>query len=436
MVSTTFAALWGLEKGERHIGLAKCFHYRVTSSPKGLEAQQMRHHVTIVPGKFSQVSYQSLQRVATVFTALLALGSVIRLTRIGIGGGNSWITADWLIRYADGYVRRGLIGELVWGISNMLQLNPLLVVTSLQIMFFSAFVIFSCLLFVRSSQTLTTVMLFISPAFIAFHFWDLQGGFRKEIVLLATLSYLLWQSTQGVAHTYQKHLLLVGWAGSPMLFTFVHEGLVFFSPLFLVALWSVRKRVGVSEKSFWTTSAIAAALSCIPFALSFVFPGSQLQAQIICGELVQIGLGESICGGAIASMGWSLQEAVTLAGDHATPIFALLGALSLAPFLLSKPKGRYAIIISCASLSVVPLFVVGADWGRWIHISVSILTLIHFTRNDADDPQNPPRIAPSIAMLVSAAYALSWHLPHFGASYWGPGLLEMWIQVLAAFGSS
>ncbi len=94
-----------------------------------------------------------LQRLTLAFVAIVAVGAVFRLVRVNSLGGNFWITGDWLIRYADGYVRRGLLGELAWYLALPPGVDLLWAVTALQVMSFTAFAGFSFLLYLKTPPT-------------------------------------------------------------------------------------------------------------------------------------------------------------------------------------------------------------------------------------------------------------------------------------------
>ena len=372
--------------------------------------------------------------LATTFIILLVAGSIFRLVRVSLSGGNIWITGDWLIRYADGFVRRGLLGEIAWTVSSLPGLSLLWAVTALQIFSFISFATFSILLFLQTTPRASSLLMFVSPAFLAFHFWDLQGGFRKEIFALAVFAFLLWISTQNLNGSMRKTMFLAGWSLAPALFAFVHEALVFFAPLMLIALWLVRSRVGVSAKSLWVTTIVGALLLVVPIVLSLLHPGDERESNLICMSAVSRGFDPSICSGAISALGWTGQEAYEHVAENATPIYALLAAIALLPFLAERRRRGLVVSIGVASLALVPIFVLGADWGRWIHIFVALLTLTVFAVDRRPAGKEVAELAPRVTALLLVVFALGWHLPHFAASYWGPQVIDIGRNVLGAFG--
>lgn len=349
-------------------------------------------------------------------------------------GGNPWITGDWLIRYTDGFVRRGLLGEMATLLSDISGAGLLIVVTALQITLFSIFVFFSTLLFWSSPRGPARLMLVCSPAFVAFPFWDFQGGFRKEIFALAALSALLWWSTRSIGTAVQRWGFCASWSIAPALFTLAHEGLAFFSPLILVAFGLVRSQAGISTRAFWFVTGSGAILTFVSVIAAVRFPGDRADAESSCASAVSRGLEAKICSaGALEDFGRDLSGAFTVVEEKATPLYLLLGLLALVPFLLMGPSKRLLVSTLGALTALTPLFVIGSDWGRWIHIAMSVLTLAALAapQNFQEGPLSRPPLK-KLSNPLLLIHALGWHLPHvfIWPYFWGPGPWRIALSVL------
>lgn len=378
---------------------------------------------------------QHLKILAMVFVIVLTALSIARLVRVSGRGGNAWITGDWLIHYADGYVRRGLLGEVAWVTASALSVELIWVITALQIGSFAALTVFSVLLFITGPPRLSTTLFFISPAFLAFHFWDFPGSFRKEIFVLAIFSGLLWWSTRNLHHSVTRFLFLASWAVAPAVFGFVHEAMVFYAPLMLVALWLVGARISLSPSSLWATTIVGGILSSVPLGLSLLYPGGVEEKEAICMSVVSTGLNPAVCGGAIGAIGWPLDEAVQVVVENATPLYLVLAAFALAPAILLTPHTRVVVAVGFATTALIPIFVVGADWGRWIHIFAAIVSLTLFRLASTGEIERlRPRLTIGPSTLIVAIYGLAWHIPHFAASYWGPGFVNVLRSVVGGAG--
>jgi len=104
---------------------------------------------------------------------------------------NSWRLGDWLINYQGGMVRRGLLGELVYRTSQLIQLSPGFLVFLLQSFFYTVFLGFSYRLLLGQHKLLPYILLIFSPFIFTFQIYDFQGGYRKEIIFFASLILLI-----------------------------------------------------------------------------------------------------------------------------------------------------------------------------------------------------------------------------------------------------
>ena len=107
-----------------------------------------------------------------------------------IDGGNSWKTGDWLINYESGFIRRGLSGHIFLNLSAFTGVNLLYISFFFQSItyFLIVYLVFS--LYFKEKRDVFWIIFLVSPAFIFFFpFYDLAGGFRKEI--LGFLAFLI-----------------------------------------------------------------------------------------------------------------------------------------------------------------------------------------------------------------------------------------------------
>ena len=106
-------------------------------------------------------------------------------------GGSDHQTADWLISYADGFVRRGLFGELFW-----LVAPPggaaLWALYAFQVGCWAVVVCFGVHHLLRERFSWTSIALVCGPASLCFPGWDPAGAFRKEILVFVALALLGW----------------------------------------------------------------------------------------------------------------------------------------------------------------------------------------------------------------------------------------------------
>ena len=194
---------------------------------------------------------------------------------------------------------------------------------------------------------------------------------------------------------------------------------------------------------------LTSAASAIAFCLEVAFPGNPAVVARICSSLAHAGVPYSIdCtrSGAgidgLASLAQSWHDTVhEVAGNWPGywPFFVLF-AVALAPFLASGWASSQRRFVLVAIACVAPLFVIGTDYGRWIHLSIMSITFFWFMTTTREDAGTRPRGA--LELVALAAWATSWSLnfwrdPLLIGGFWNvldqSGLLHLFHQYPPAF---
>ena len=107
--------------------------------------------------------------------------------------GNDSSLSDWLINYEGGFVRRGLIGEIITNFSTILSFNLRDSILIFQIIFFLTYY-FLIILFCKNLFLNRIIILAIfSPIFILYPVAEIEVLGRKELIIfIIFLSYLLF----------------------------------------------------------------------------------------------------------------------------------------------------------------------------------------------------------------------------------------------------
>src|SRR5262245_21145931 len=156
-----------------------------------------------------------------------------------LAASSAWITGDWLINYSDGFVRRGLIGEIGRQLHSSAAIDPIWVVVICKAFCYATMCASLLLLGARRKIGLIEIAILLSPALLPFEINDPLGSGRKEIVLLALFTLyvvageLLPRGAKPPQQQWRFWYLLV----TLPLLTLVHEGLFFFFPFFLLYAW-------------------------------------------------------------------------------------------------------------------------------------------------------------------------------------------------------
>lgn len=364
--------------------------------------------------------------IAIILSGVIVIGRLV--IRFGVGG-DPWQQGDWLINYSAGYVRRGLVGHIAYlfNQSGIVGLDTLLFVG--QTFAFVGFLVAVVYLMLQRVPRYELLLIVISPAFVFFTLWDFQGGLRKDILLLFLFAWLTVWSTRPLVRVLERKIYLGAWIVTPAFLGFNHEGLLFYLPFMYLALWLVGKDRNFAAKKIWGAIIASSLLAAVPFVLSVLYPGTQEQSETICTSLVDAGKRERFCWGAISAIGWSLQRGLDQTASMVSLWYIPAVLLAMIPFVLFRYSKKVLLWAALAAVAVLPLFVLGGDWGRWIHLYVAIASIIVLrgvsTGDIAYRMKSPPKVNSLVATPILLAYSLAWHIPHYSAENLAPGPVRL-----------
>lgn len=293
-------------------------------------------------------------------------------------GGTAWQQADWLINLADGPVRRGVSGQLFLGLSDITGIGVVALVCAVQA--FLVLILFwgvaRAILRVGVSERMLLIAL--SPAFVSFWVYDPHAGFRKELLgfvaFLPLLACVAGRLKPGKALPASFAIFIVA--------VVFHEVNAFLS-LFLMAGFVICLG-GLSAKAMiigWGLALGAVSLAGLAFAVAFPTVSSSVA---ICDPVLARGASAEICNGIFH---W-IQYGVSDLRDNANH-FAVKGTgwvvlfsyviISIPVFVLtssSKDKRHLRLLYLASFLPLLPLYVMSVDWGRWMGLHVTSLTML------------------------------------------------------------
>jgi hypothetical protein len=350
--------------------------------------------------------------------ALFALIAAYLFLVIGVqrlAASSSWITGDWLINYSDGFIRRGLIGEIGRQLHYTAGIDPVWVVVMCKAFCYATMCASLLLLAARRTTGLIEIALLLSPALLPFEINDPLGSGRKEIALLALFALYLvgdefFPRTEKRPQQQWRfwYLLLT----LPVL-TLIHEGLFFFFPFFFLYAWMKHDDVRGEALVF----GVPYVVSACAMALSWIFRGGSGIAAAMCSSLTSMAVNPDVCGGATAA----LERYDVHVGIWDVQRYLLLAVLTFGPLLwysaqaISAPGRRPFLTGIClAALSTAPLFVASEDWGRWLHVTGVLVFVTVLACKDISVHLPARRPAFAVAFLAAIAiFAFSWQMPHW-----------------------
>ena len=302
---------------------------------------------------------------------------------------------DWLINYAGGFVRRGLSGSLLIPLAHMFGIRPEISVMLVKIFLYSVIYI-GMALFIMRCQSLRVVDAFIifSPAYLLFPILGTVGGGRKEILLLAWVTYQLLQAQRGRKLPSDALISVLFF-----LLTFLHEGIVFFLPLAYIVVHRIYDVAVNANKAIIT---LAPSLFYVILLLLLPHTSDEAMIRAIAQAIDPVNYTQWI-NGAILELTHSFRHGVdwVKGGITSWTFFSIAIAVVLFAFpFLTLDKSEYFFrllpqdkwMLIAAFMLQLPIFLIAVDWGRWLYIDASLLSMYYLSTHTTS--------APNIVMIL------------------------------------
>ncbi|SEG14717.1 hypothetical protein SAMN05421819_1952 [Bryocella elongata] len=349
---------------------------------------------------------------------------LIPLSIYNLHNRGDWSLADWLINYSSGFVRRGLIGSGFLALARM-HIPVVASVLLVQLGVYGVTLVGVWRIFREVDWTFGLLLIIFSPATLQFPLMDPGFALRKEILLYATLTFVLIFAGRMRTSWLILSLLLIVAA-----MVLSHEAIFVYLPYVVAALFLVTRDL--------RRTLLISLLPLIVAALCFLsvshHPGGASAAQAICVAVKNTHPphAETICGGAIDYLAqtsdFAREHVLRVSNaEHYWRVMPTLFLLSAFPFVWQLEtmrrlgQRREAFVIGgcalLATLGSIGLFLFGTDWTRWVSIHAFCLMLLcgfaASRRRNAEHDTGARPLSRSRLMVGGAAlavYALAWNL--------------------------
>lgn len=322
---------------------------------------------------YSKIKWPQAQFALFIFAIFSYLALLINLAaHIFSTPLSGWPLSDYLINYSAGFVRRGLLGELISHCN-----APSECADNLNFLIFFAFITLSVAMFVSSATrpwtTLAVVnLIFASGAFLDISKTELNVNFwgRKEFFFYFVLVVIAL-----AARLLSSKWFFVVVLSCTVFSILTHElFFVFFVPILTIAIYTKAK-----NKNEGLTPAYGyLAISCAVFLVTFLSNGSEDIAVQIAQDVHSIEPNAPL--GAITALGWTFDQSFALSnrlmdiGQVEYWIFhwgfaALSAGILLYAWATETSNSKIALALYIwMALAVGIAAISGWDWGRWISL--------------------------------------------------------------------
>lgn len=313
---------------------------------------------------------------------MISLYIIYKVLNIDVSG---WALGELLINYEGGFVRRGLVGHLVFMTS-----NPLYTINLIQNLVIILFLTGSIFILSIENSLKSKILYFIILVFAPGTLLDIASGSdiasgvmvyldRKEIWFYCSLILIIIISNK-IGYYNIRTVVLTSILSTLMIFN--HETYAFFVAPSLLFIYFLNK-----EKILLNTSVFIIP-SSIAFLSVFYFHGDASTAKAIENSYF-VSHGITNIGGGISAIGWEFSQSFDLSKKMYTDgsiLYWFFNCLLAGCFILlyqivkfrDGKSLRASAIISFLLISAVLIAIIsGWDWGRWISI-YSILSILIF----------------------------------------------------------
>ena len=203
---------------------------------------------------------------------------------------------------------------------------------------------------------------------------------------------------------------------------FSHEIAVFVLPFFTLIIYEATKNKR-NVKYIGRLYIISFSMvSAVALFFSIIYHGDIKTVHGILDSLKNQGINKDIySSGAIFYILNNVYDGMKLVASMFPGYFAYFPMLMLAisPLLLTNYwKGRVAFLL-VGFISLSPIFVVAADWGRWIHIYIFMVFILLLF-----DSLNKHIEIINIPLFIVFVYCGFWSIPHYHAARIYFGIFE------------
>ena len=290
---------------------------------------------------------------------------------LNLDGGHQWLTADWLINYNFGFIRRGMFGSFFINLPFEYQ-NIIFLIESVLFVIYLLTLLIVFFIYYENLETSILTLYLTSPLFFNFIFVNKDASFRKEMLCISTVALLLiYQKTQYKAFYFLTFLFYI-------LSIFSSEyGLMLFIPICYLFF--------NTNNSFKIKDIIFVLIP--PFSyLILHFLNSELyesRSTLICENIKNLNpfnYSNYICEGQINWIGYSLSETIKITTQYYDfdyiLYFFVAFLIGLVPFVVSGWFKNNFKFLFLQFLMVLIFFILATDWGRTLYLFFSINYLI------------------------------------------------------------
>ena len=337
---------------------------------------------------------------------------------------SAWQYVDWLINYQGGFVRRGLIGEFLFQIHNMINFDlDILIFSFVSFLYLIvSFFLIKTIKYLENSQLNT--LIFLSPGFFLYPIMNSEVIGRKDILfLLVTAFFVFFEKRLNNKNLFVVLILLV------FFLSLSHSIFLFYTP-YLFFLFFLIKSVRKVKITF--TEIIISLISLfIIFFLIYFNQGDELIVSEICNSVKNFVNSDCEIRGQMFWLGNNAESHISVQYVNFNHFLIYLLSIILVYFFifikfynskfkinnLNINKLNPALLLLILFLLTLPVYYLGSDWGRYIYLSFSgsFFIFIFCIKEKLFLKNYEIKFNKIFFILLVIIYSFSWTFPFYHA---------------------
>ena len=311
--------------------------------------------------------------------------------------GNDSTISEWIINYQGGFIRRGLLGEIAFKLALLFDLSLGKVIFYMQSISYLFLLFLNFIFFIKFRQNIFTLFVIFTPIFILYPVAEIEVLARKEVFMYIFFLGLFFIST--VKDLIKNSFLNIYIIFICPIVCLIYEQFILFFPFILVYL--------IFEKNIKDLiSFFRLLLNFIPSILIvsyFLFkPITYLQHELMKKSLLEYFNEkcymscELLFGNDITKFSdlllyiygassfkeisiWIFRYIIIfLIGFFPLLIMIFHSKIKKETILTNFYKLNLISIFTILFILILPLFIFGSDWGRWVGMMISFSIYLYF----------------------------------------------------------
>jgi len=310
--------------------------------------------------------------------------------------GNDSTISEWIINYQGGLTRRGIIGEICFHIAKFFNSDLRFIIFLFQSFFYLLFLVLTFNFFRNINNNILTSFAVFTPIFILYPVAEIEVLARKEMFLyIYFLCFIFFCDPKS---NYKKYLNIFIFIITPIV-CLIYEEIVLFFP-FIVACVVFQNKVKTFKSFFKLCLLFTPSLMIVLYF--FIYPMTDenhavmiqslldnfnercyMSCQLlIVNDINEFGVVIDFIYGRASwdvIMTWIIRHLlIFLIGFFPLFILASHSKIKNKNIFSYFKLTNILYLMFFLYLPIIPLFIFGGDWGRWIGMLISFSTFFYF----------------------------------------------------------